>query len=132
MQQQATKLVLLSFLQRASSLFEGRLNQFEGKSLLRQRHVVRDPAALVAAFPGVVRACVHQAKEALRTLRLRSRGSWSANLTKAFGEAVQRAIARGGSHQESVYGLINGLTSAAQSLDADDRFRVETLAGRLA
>ena len=36
------------------------------------------------------------------------------------------------SQQETVYGLVNAFTSAAHHLDPEERYRVETLAGRLA
>jgi hypothetical protein len=54
------------------------------------------------------------------------------DLTRTTQASVRQALlATPSGQQETVYGLVNALTLSAQSLSPDDRYDLETKAGRL-
>ena len=54
------------------------------------------------------------------------------SLSKSFLERMELSLkSEPASQQETAWGVINGLTQASKGLSADDRYAVETLAGRL-
>jgi hypothetical protein len=122
----------------------GMVKLVKGKSLLYQRHIHLPQEQ----FSGALQTAVEQAlgaaagfmeqsaqtsrepvKDVENTLQ-RIAERW--NLTQQTQEQARRALLeeRAG-QQETLFGLVNSLTSAAQLLPADDRYDVEVLAGHL-
>ena len=122
----------------------GLIRLVKGRSLLYRRHVSWTPTrfqdALERAVMGALAtatAFLDQLQEATRTpvpdvpavLSLLAEQN---GLSKSFLEAVESSLkSEPASQQETVWGLVNGLTQAAQGLPPDDRYGVEALAGRL-
>ena len=122
----------------------GLIRLVKGKSLMRRRHVylsasgfqqaleraVTDALAEAGRFLEQIRAAAHTpVPDVAAVLELLGRQE---ALSKAFLEAAERSLrCEPRCQQETVWGLANGLTQAAQALPADDRYRVESLAGRL-
>ncbi len=122
----------------------GLIRQVKGKSLLYRRHFHFSAPRFREALEGAVLGAldeagrfVEQIREAARTpvpdvaavLELLGR---QAALSKNFLEAAERSLrSERAGQQETVWGLANGLTQAAQALSPDDRYGVETLAGHL-
>jgi hypothetical protein len=122
----------------------GLIRKVDGKSLLYQRHIalgkaefalsvqsaVREALAFSAAWLTRLSAAVAHpipdVEKAIHKIAL----DWG--LTQATEEAVKAAILlEHPSQHETLYGLINGLTGAARSLGADERYTLETQAGTL-
>jgi len=122
----------------------GLIRLVKGKSLLYRRHVHFSAPQFKEALEGAVLGAldeagrfVEQIREAARTpvpdvaavLELLGRQE---ALSKNFLEAAERSLrSERAGQQETVWGLANGLTQAAQALPPDDRYAVEALAGRL-
>ena len=116
-----------------------------GKGLLRQRHVSFDPprfterltraigqalldgAAFLARLVSTTRTPVPDAEGAL--LHLGERWGLSLRTRQMIRICL---LASPPPHQESLWGLVNALTQAAQTLPPDDRYDLEALAGGLA
>lgn len=122
----------------------GLIRKVDGKSLLYQRHIsvgkpgfaqsvqsaVREALAFSAAWLTRLSAAVAHpipdVEKAVHKIAL----DWG--LTQATEEAVKAAIqSERPSQQETLYGLINGLTGAARGLAADERYALEVQAGDL-
>lgn len=122
----------------------GLIRLVKGKSLLYQRHVFRSTERLKRALADAVGEAFNAADTFIERLmwatgqrikdidetvkRLVER--WG--LTQEFQEQVTMALLNEPYEQyETVYGLANAFTSVAQRLPADDRYRIEVLAGQL-
>lgn len=122
----------------------GLIRKVGGESLLHQRHIslsrpefrltvqqaVKEAFVQSAAYLERLAASVaHPIPNVERTIH-KIALDWG--LTRATEEAVKAAILleRPGQH-ETLYGLINGLTSVARSMAPDERYALETQAGRL-
>jgi hypothetical protein len=123
----------------------GLIRQVKGKSLLRQRHIhitherfheqlegaVREGMNIAAGFMSqlalTARQPVPDVEETLK--RLGERWHLSQGVQESALHAMRQEPA---GVQETVYGLVNGLTRAAQELSMDHRYDLEVLAGRLA
>jgi hypothetical protein len=122
----------------------GLIKLVKGKSILSQRHVAVSPPHFVAllrqsfqtAFTTAnsfvdqmtwaTTAPIQDVESEMKSLVTH----W--HLSQSFVEQVQESLGRERSdQQETVYGLTNALTAAAQTLDADARYDVEVLAGKL-
>ena len=122
----------------------GLIRKVGGASLLHQRHIalsrpeflssvqqaVQDAFAYSAAYLEQLAASVAypitNIESALHKIAL----DWG--LTQATEEAVKEAIQlEKPSQHETLYGLINGLTSVARSMGPDERYALEANAGHL-
>jgi len=122
----------------------GLIRLVKGRSLLHRRHLYLSAPRFQEALHGAVLGALDAAAGFLDQLQAATRtpvpdvaavlevlGKQEA-LSRSFLEAVEQSLrSEPASQQETVWGLINGLTQAAQRLPADDRYQVETLAGRL-
>lgn len=122
----------------------GLIRLVKGKSLLYRRHVFRSSEQLQRAVQQVMGAVLDAAdvlakllswatqqpiKDVDETLKHLSE-RWG--LTQEFQEQVRKTwLDEPPSQHETLYGLVNAFTHAAQRLPADDRYRVEVLAGQL-
>lgn len=116
-----------------------------GKSLLRQRHIhVSQPRFEVALEEAVAQGVqtatnfveqmkratqepVRDVEKALERLGIRM------GLSQGVLDEVRRSmLSERPDQQSTLYGLVNGLTRAAQSLPDENRYDLEVLAGRLA
>ena len=123
----------------------GLIRVINGKGLLRQRHVSFDPprfkerleraisqallegAAFLSRLAATVRIPVPDVDGTLLLLGER----WALSLRTRQMVRVC-LLAMPAPHQESLWGLVNALTQAAQTLAPDDRYDLEALAGGLA
>jgi hypothetical protein len=122
----------------------GLIRLVNGKSLLHQRHIslahARFEAALAQAIADAMttaagfieqlawstRQPVKDVETAITTLSKQ----WE--LSQQIQELVKFAlVGESAGQQETLYGLVNALTNAAQRLSIDDRYHLEMLAGRL-
>jgi len=122
----------------------GLIRLVKGKSLMHQRHVYLSAARFKEALEGAVLGALDEADRFMEQIRtaactpvpdlqavLALLGRQEA-LSKSFLEAAERSLRLEPSgQQETVWGLANGLTQAAQALSPEDRYAVEVLAGRL-
>jgi len=123
----------------------GLIRLVNGRSLFRQRHVAWDPDRFASALQGAV------AEAAVEGAGLLERLAWATKEPVADVPAAIRSLSEQwrlsertqelvtasllserSDQQETVYGLVNAFTSAAHHLSPEERYRVETLAGRLA
>ena len=122
----------------------GLIRLVKGKSLLQRRHVAVTTAHMELALKTAIQDALMQ------SMGFMERMSWATEqhvvdvpatlnaialewgLSQALRGKVQDAIcAMPRTQHETLYGLVNGLTSAAQTLEADARYALETLAGKL-
>lgn len=122
----------------------GLIRLVKGRSLLHRRHLSLSAPHFQEALHGAVLGALDAAAGFLDQLQAATRtpvpdvaavlallGKQEA-LSKSFLEAVEQSLkCEPASQQETVWGLVNGLTQAAQRLPAEERYGVETLAGRL-
>ena len=122
----------------------GLIQRVKGKSLMHQRHVYFSAPRFQEALEGAVVSALAEAGRFVEQIKtaactpvpmlqevLATLGRQEA-LSKSFLEAAERSLrSEPASQQETVWGLANGLTQAAQALSPDDRYAVEALAGRL-
>jgi hypothetical protein len=122
----------------------GLIRLIKGKSLLYQRHIAISQPRFEAAVASAVRDAMVQStgfmermamatQESLQDVSgvietLADRWSLSETIEKQIRETLERA---GRADQETLYGLVNAVTNVAQTLDPDDRYDLEALAGRL-
>jgi Domain of unknown function (DUF932) len=122
----------------------GLVRLVKGKSLLYQRHIHLPQERFGSALESSVEHALDAAAGFMEQMILATREPikdvedtlkriaerW--NLSQQTQEQVQRSLlAEKADQQESLYGLVNSLTSAAQLLPADDRYDIEVLAGHL-
>lgn len=122
----------------------GLIKLVKGKSILSQRHVAVSPYH----FSALLRQGLSQALSA--SSQFMEQLTWSTtqrlkdveaemkslmqhhHLSQGFVEQVKTSLKNERSdQQETVFGLTNALTAAAQSLDAEQRYDVEVLAGQI-
>ena len=122
----------------------GLIKLVKGKSLMHRRHVYFSAPAFQEALEAAVLSALAEASCFLEQIRraaltpvpdvaavLALLGRQEA-LSQSFLEAAERSLrSEPSDQQETVWGLANGLTQAGQALSPDERYRVETLAGRL-
>ena len=122
----------------------GLIRLVKGKSLLYQRHLSlsapRFQEVLHGAILGALEAAtafLDQLQEASRTPVLDVPATLALlahqeSLSNSFLARMELSLkSEPASQQETVWGVINGLTQASKGLSADDRYAMETLAGRL-
>lgn len=122
----------------------GLIRLVKGKSLLRQRHIhisaplfevaledavaeaVQTAGAFVEQMQAATKQPVRDVEKTLERLGIRF------GLSQSIQEEAKRSmLGERADQQSTVYGLINGLTRAAQGLGDEERYGLETLAGRL-
>jgi hypothetical protein len=122
----------------------GLIRLVKGRSLLHRRHLYLSAPRFQEALTGAVMGALDAAAGFLDQLQAATRtpvpdvaavletlGKQEA-LSRRFLEAVEQSLkAEPASQQETVWGLVNGLTQAAQRLPPEERYGVEALAGRL-
>lgn len=120
----------------------GLMHRVEGKSLLRQRHVRIEPSRFLSLLEGaisqatmVAAAFIEQMALSVKTPVPDPEGAidylakiW--NLPKQTAEYVKFGL-MGEKQGDSVYGLVNAFTSAAQKLSIEERVELESLASVL-
>lgn len=122
----------------------GLIRLVKGKSLLRQRHLhvqtlrleaavheaMSEALATAAAFLEIVKAATRaRVKDVDETLKHLA-DQW--NFSRPFVTQVKISlIGETPDQQDTMYGLVNALTHAAQRLPADERYDIEVLGGRL-
>ncbi len=120
----------------------GLIRRISGKSLLRQRHLhvseprfaqmleaaVREAAVIAAGFLEQVALAVRTPVPDVETAITTLAEQW--DLTRETREHIRFAL-YGEARPETLYGLMNAVTYAAQRLGVEGRFELETLAGRL-
>jgi len=122
----------------------GLIRLVKGKSLLYRRHIHFSAPRFREALEGAVLGALEEAGRFVEQIRAAARTPVAdvaavlellgrqAALSKSFLEAAERSLrSERAGQQETVWGLANGLTQAAQALSPDDRYGVEALAGRL-
>ncbi len=122
----------------------GLVRLVKGKSILQQRHIGVAPAhfkvllrqamqqSLLAAqeFMAQMAATADQPLQDVDKELKQLVTHWK--LSQNFVEQVQASLQQEDPHyQETVFGLVNAVTHAAQTLDADRRFEMEIVAGKL-
>ncbi len=122
----------------------GLIRLVKGKSLLRQRHIhISTPRFEVALEEAVAQAVQtsHEFVQGMKTATKQPVPDVEKALEKLgirFGlpqsvqdAAKQSILGERADQQHTVYGLVNGLTRAAQALPDEERYSLEVLAGRL-
>jgi Domain of unknown function (DUF932) len=122
----------------------GLVRLVKGKSLLYQRHIHLPQEQFAGALQSAVEQALGAAANFMEQLVAATREPvkdvegtleriaerW--NLSQQTQEQVRRSLlAEKAGQQETLYGLTNSLTSAAQLLPADQRYDLEVLAGHL-
>lgn len=122
----------------------GLVRLVKGKSLLYQRHVALSPDRFQTALAEAVTEALMQSSGFMERLVMATTTPvpdmdkmllslaqrWS--LPKAMQESIRDGLLQSpAGQQETLYGLVNAVTRAAQTLNADDRHALETLAGTL-
>jgi hypothetical protein len=122
----------------------GLIRLIKGKSLLQQRHIhlsqPRFQAALqqamgqaLATSAGFIEQLVWATTEPVPDVEAALKAlSHTHHFSQSFQELVKLALLQEKpAQQETKFGLVNALTNAAQRLDANQRYEVEVLAGKL-
>jgi hypothetical protein len=122
----------------------GLVRLVRGRSLLYQRHVALSQARFTAALGTAVQEALQQSADFIEQVSQTTRqplpdldgtlrglaARW--RLTQSTQKHLRQALLREPpGQQETLYGLINAVTQAAQWLPADERYRLEALAGQL-
>ena len=122
----------------------GLVRLVKGKSLLSRRHVAIRPDRLRDGLHQAIFGAFNEASAFLD--RFAAASKWPVpdpegtvlalaerwGLTNSFAEEVRWALAsEAGTRSASLYSLVNAVTRAAQALEADERYRLERLAGEL-
>ena len=120
----------------------GLVRKVAGKSLLRQRHIHVATASLIPSIQEAIGQAKLVAAAFIEQMILSTKtlipdperaiqilaSSWG--LTKQTVEFIKFGL-HGESRPDTVYGLLNAVTNAAQKLSPDGRFELETLASVL-
>jgi len=123
----------------------GLIRLVNGKSLFHRRHVSFDPDGFSRSLQSAIAEAVTEGAGLLERLALAARApvpdvpaavrslSEAWRLSERTQELVTASLlSEQPSQQETVYGLVNAFTAAAHHLDPEERYRIETLAARLA
>jgi hypothetical protein len=123
----------------------GMIRLVKGKSLLRQRHLYVSEHRFVGALAEAMEKALRESEEFLSQLQRATQTPVPQieEVMKRIGEkwhlgdetqkAVEQALRREPtSQQETLYGLVNSYTAAAQRLPDEARYDLEVLAGNLA
>jgi len=121
----------------------GLIRLIKGKSLMQQRHVAVAPAHFVSLLQRAMQQALSASHGFLEQM------AWSAqqpisdmesemkklasdwHLSQVFVEQVESRLRNEErTYQDTLFGLVNALTRAAQSLDAEQRYDMEVLAGK--
>ncbi|MDQ2687669.1 MAG: DUF945 domain-containing protein, partial [Armatimonadota bacterium] len=123
----------------------GLIRLVNGRSLFHRRHVSFDPDGFSRSLQTAIAEAVMEGAGLLERLALAAQvpvpdvpaairslsEQW--RLSERTQEMVTASLlSETPSQQETVYGLVNAFTSAAHHLDSEERYRIETLAARLA
>jgi hypothetical protein len=121
----------------------GLIKLIKGKSILQQRHIAVSPAHFVALLQQAMCQALSASHEYSEQMALSSRepirdvetemknlvSNW--HLSQIFVEKVEACLLHEERvNQENLFGLVNALTRAAQSLDAEQRYDMEVFAGK--
>jgi hypothetical protein len=121
----------------------GLIRLIKGKSLMQQRHIAVAPAHFVTLLQRAMQQALSVSNEFLEQMALSATepindvesemkklaSDW--HLSQAFVEQVEgRLLNEERTHQDKLFGLVNALTRAAQSLGAEQRYDMEVLAGK--
>ena len=121
----------------------GLIRLIKGKSLMQQRHIAVTPAHFVSLLQRAMHQALIASHEFLEQMAMATRepirdvekemkilvSDW--HLSQTFVEQVEdHLVHEERAHQENLFGLVNALTRAAQSLDAEHRYDTEVLAGK--
>lgn len=122
----------------------GLVRLVKGKSLLHHRHIGLSPGEFSAGLGTAIRDALVQSSGFMERLELATREPVSemdgviatiasdAGLSQKTVETVKAALkAERTSQQETLFGLVNALTHTAQRLSPDERYALETLAGKI-
>jgi hypothetical protein len=122
----------------------GLIKLVKGKNLLYQRHVSVSPPHFVTLLKQSLSSALSHAQdfmermawsthEPIRDIETEMKGLMQHyHLSQSFTEQVRASLQNERSdQQETMFGLTNALTAAAQTLDAEQRYDVEVLAGKL-
>jgi len=122
----------------------GLVRLVKGKSILQQRHIGVAPAHFTVLLRQAMQQSLLTAQEFMTQMAVAADqplqdvekelkqlvSHWK--LTQSFVEQVQASLQQEDArYQETVFGLVNAVTHAAQTLDADRRYEMEAFAGKL-
>ena len=123
----------------------GLIRLVKGKSLMRQWHLHVSPTRFVGALGEAIECALQESEGFLEKLQRATHTpiphivevmekigeKW--HLSEEVQQAAQQSLLKEpASQQESLYGLVNAYTAAAQSLPDEMRYHLEVLAGSLA
>lgn len=123
----------------------GLIRLVKGKSLMRQRHLHVSPTCFVGALGEAIECALQESESFLEELQRATQTpvphvvevmekigeKW--HLSEEVQQTAQKALLQEpASQQESLYGLVNAYTAAAQRLPDEMRYDLEVLAGNLA
>ena len=121
----------------------GLIRLIKGKSLMQQRHIAVAPAHFVMLLQRAMQQGLSASHEFLEQMALSAKqpiddveaemktlaSDW--HLSQMFVEQVEGCLLNEErAYQDKLFGLVNALTRAAQSLDVEHRYEMEVLAGR--
>ena len=122
----------------------GLVRLVKGKSFLHRRHVYLDEARFAVALREAVAGALGEAESFLEQLafttkqRVEDGAGTLEQLAKQRGlpdhlrQAMTNTLQREGKQSETLYGVVNAVTEAAQRLPDEARYDLEVLAGQLA
>jgi hypothetical protein len=123
----------------------GLIRLVKGKSLMRQRHLYVSPTRFAGALGEAIECALQESEGFLEQLQRATHTpiphivevmekigeKW--HLSEEVQEVARQSLLKEpASQQESLYGLVNAYTAAAQSLPDEMRYDLEVLAGNLA
>ena len=123
----------------------GLIRLVKGKSLMRQRHLHVSEMRFVGVFGEAIENALQESESFLEQLKAATQTpvpdiegvmekiaeKW--HLSDETQETVKQSLRQEpASQQESLYGLVNAYTAAAQKLPDESRYDLEVLAGQLA
>jgi hypothetical protein len=121
----------------------GLIRLVKGKSIFNRRHIGLSVPELTTALPQAVRRALQEGEtvtERFRratTIHLADPGGVIATLasdwtlSQSLQEKITTALLKENGQQETLYGLVNAVTSVAQALAPDERYALEIMAGTL-
>ena len=122
----------------------GLVRLVKGKSFLHRRHVYLDETRFAVALREAVAGALGEAESFLEQLAQTTRQTvedgagtleqlaQKKGLPDHLRQAMTQALQREGKQSETLYGVVNAVTEAAQRLPDEARYDLEVLAGHLA